>query len=113
MMAEPECMRCGKCCLADMAALAYQIDEEDRKRWIGEGRADILHIIENEHPVWMGDHLISSRTGNPLHGCQFLARDGNRFFCTIYETRPLACRDFIPGSSELCPLFYGKGPVTD
>jgi Fe-S-cluster containining protein len=25
--------------------------------------------------------------------------------CTIYETRPRVCKDYVPGSSEFCPHY--------
>jgi hypothetical protein len=48
--------------------IAY-VTPEDMERWIREGRTDILHIIENEQAVWLGDHFVSSRTGRPIYGC--------------------------------------------
>ncbi len=102
---EPECSRCGKCCLADM--IAY-VTSEDLNRWKKENRQDILHIIENEQAVWMGDHFISSRTGRPIYGCPFLEVKDGLFTCSIYETRPRVCRDYRPGSSQICPLWGGR-----
>lgn len=34
-----------------------------------------------------------------LWGCPKLAKNG---LCSIYETRPKVCRDFIPGNDPLC-----------
>ncbi|HPW68464.1 MAG: YkgJ family cysteine cluster protein [Desulfomonilia bacterium] len=96
------CSRCGKCCLADM--IAY-VTSEDLDRWKREDRQDILHIIENEQAVWLGDHFISSRTGRPIYGCPFLEMKDGLFACSIYETRPRVCRDYRPGSSQICPLW--------
>jgi Fe-S-cluster containining protein len=93
------CHRCGKCCLADFIVCATV---EDRDRWRREGRQDILNMIEREHGVWMGDHLVSSETGRYLRGCPFLEWEGDHAGCTIYETRPQICRDYLPGSSEIC-----------
>jgi Fe-S-cluster containining protein len=97
------CKRCGVCCLAD--ASAY-ITEEDKKRWGKEGRHDVLNLLEHEHALWAGDHLISSDNGRYLHGCVFLSCSDNQYICTIYETRPKTCRDYLPGSSEICPQFH-------
>ena len=88
-----------------MAALVSQVEDEDRERWKSQGRDDIVHVLENESPIWVGDHLVSSRTGRIIHGCPFLVWDGVSYSCEIYETRPLVCRRFTPGSSELCPLW--------
>jgi Fe-S-cluster containining protein len=100
----PECIRCGKCCLADMTAFVSGIEEEDIKRWKNEGRYDILHIIDNEHSLWAGDHIISSQDGRYIHGCHFLSWDEEHYSCSIYETRPIVCRNFKPGSSALCSI---------
>jgi len=99
---EKGCRRCGKCCLAGFIAYA---DAEDLERWEREKRQDILAMIENEHAVWMGDHLISADDGHCLHGCPFLTWDGDHTLCGIYDTRPRVCRDYRPGSSEICPQY--------
>jgi Fe-S-cluster containining protein len=96
------CRRCGKCCLADF--IVY-VTHEEMERWRRERRNDILAMIEQESAVWMGDHLISSDDGHYLHGCPFLTWEGDHSFCAIYNTRPQVCRDYQPGSSELCPQF--------
>ncbi|HNY64940.1 MAG TPA: YkgJ family cysteine cluster protein [Deltaproteobacteria bacterium] len=100
-----ECARCGKCCLADM--IAY-VTPDDMERWVREDRKDILHIIENEQAVWLGDHFISCRTGRPIHGCPFLEMEGRVTSCSIHSTRPGVCRNYQPGASEICPLWYRK-----
>jgi uncharacterized protein len=102
---DPICMRCGKCCLTDL--IAY-VTEEDKKRWTREGRADILHILEKEHGVWAGDRLVSQDDGHLLQGCPFFTCDGTLGICTIHETRPRVCRDYVPGSSEFCPHYKGR-----
>lgn len=84
--------------------IAY-VTETEIRRWREEGREDIFHIIENESAMWAGDHLISRKDGRYLHGCPFLKWEGNTSMCTIYETRPGVCRDYEPGSSELCPRY--------
>ena len=99
---EPVCVRCGTCCLADMIACA---SEDDFRMCERAGRTDILHIMDRERAVWMGDHLISARDGRELRHCPFLEwRDGVHS-CAIYEVRPRVCADFRPGSSEICPQF--------
>jgi Fe-S-cluster containining protein len=96
------CHRCGKCCLVDFVAY---VTPEDMARWHGEVRQDILDMINREHAVWMGDHLVSSEDGHYLHGCPFLAWEGDYSLCTIYETRPGICSSYQPGSSEICSQF--------
>jgi len=88
--------------------VAY-VTPEDMTRWIREDRSDILHIMENEQAVWQGDHLVSRRTGRPIYGCPFLEMLDGVFSCTIHITRPGVCRNYVPGSSELCPQWSGNG----
>jgi Fe-S-cluster containining protein len=104
MDSKPErtCRRCGTCCLAGFIALAAP---DDLERWHRERRRDILALMERERAVWMGDRLVSSRDGHTLRGCPFLTWEGEHTACGIYETRPRVCRDYRPGSSEICPQF--------
>ena len=101
------CRRCGKCCLADFAAY---VKEEDLQRWEREGRKDILSVIDREHAVWAGDHLISAADGRYLHGCPFLVWEGGHTACGIYATRPAVCRNFLPASAEICPQWRPGDP---
>ena len=94
------CLRCGTCCMADMIADA---DAKDLERWRHEGRDDILRIYRDAR--WMGDHFISVATGMTIHDCPFLDWEGGLFTCRIHGTRPRVCREFEPGSSEICPQF--------
>ena len=95
-----KCRRCGSCCFVDMIAYATDADVQ---RWEREHRYDIISRIKGNDKIWSGDTLISSN-GMHLKSCIYLNRDGEAFFCDIYETRPQVCRDYLPGSSELCPL---------
>ena len=102
-MEEPlSCQQCGKCCFVDVAAYAEQCDFD---RWRAENRQDILDVIERHHLVWAGDRLISSESGDSPKECSFLYNEGNKWLCSIYETRPQVCRNYQPGSSELCSQF--------
>lgn len=96
------CRQCGKCCFVDMAAYAEQSDFD---RWRAENRQDILDAIEHRHLVWAGDRMISSETGDSPKECSFLYSEGNKWLCSIYGTRPKVCREYQPGSSELCSQF--------
>jgi Fe-S-cluster containining protein len=88
--------------------IAY-VEETDIERWERENRHDILNRLQGNEIVWSGDIIVSS-TGRHYSSCVFLNFDGESFYCDIYETRPHVCRDFVPGSSELCPL-YSKPPI--
>ncbi|MFO7570309.1 MAG: YkgJ family cysteine cluster protein [Smithellaceae bacterium] len=100
-----ECRRCGRCCLADFAAY---VTVYDIRRWKEENRQDILRMLDSEHAAWEGDHLVSADSGRTLHGCPFFFFDGEQFGCAIHDTRPATCRQYEPGSSELCPQFGKK-----
>ncbi len=102
MKAPLPCLRCGKCCFVDLTAYAR---ESDFERWRSEKRQDILNIIENRHLQWAGDRLVSTRTGVSPQACPFLEREGTQWRCAIYDTRPLVCREYRPGTSELCPQY--------
>ena len=99
------CLQCGKCCFVDFTAYAQQ---EDYDRWRAENRQDILEMIDHRHLFWAGDRMISSDTGNAPGECPFLYNTGKVWLCSIYETRPLICRDNQPGSSELCPQWKNR-----
>jgi Fe-S-cluster containining protein len=86
--------------MADMIADA---DDEDLERWRREGRDDILQRCRDAR--WVGDHFMSVTTGMTIHDCPFLDWEGGLFTCSIYGTRPRVCREFEPGSSEICPQF--------
>lgn len=97
-----ECLRCGRCCLANFAAYVTDLDIA---RWKEQEREDILNILKREHGQWEGGRLVSAKTGGVLQGCPFYFFDGHDFSCAIHETRPMTCRRYEPGSSKLCPQF--------
>jgi Fe-S-cluster containining protein len=97
------CRRCGACCHVDISAF---ITQSDMRRWEKERRLDVLSWIQDGKRIWSGDRIISPG-GVKITGCRFLNRKGASFFCDIYDTRPFVCRNYIPGSSEICPQ-HGK-----
>jgi Fe-S-cluster containining protein len=106
MKEQLSCLQCGKCCFVDLTAYA---EKEDFDRWRAENRQDILDVIEHRHLVWAGDRMMSTQTGNSPRECPFLYNSGDSFLCSIYETRPMVCRRYLPASSELCPQWKGEG----
>lgn len=84
--------------------VAY-VAPEDIERWEKEGRNDIIARLQENDVVWAGDRLIN-RSGVKVTTCFYLKWDGSSFSCEIYETRPMVCRSFLPGSSEFCPLCH-------
>jgi len=105
MKEQLSCLQCGKCCFVDLTAYAQK---EDYDRWRAEDRQDILDMIEHRHLMWAGDRMISSETGDYPCECPFLYNLEDSWLCSIYETRPIVCREYYPGSSELCPQWEIK-----
>lgn len=99
---EMECLRCGACCHVDMVAYVLP---EDIRRWEEGGRYDIISRLQKNEVMWAGDRIVN-RFGVKVTTCVYLALVGSSFACEIYDTRPVICRSYIPGSSELCPQFY-------
>lgn len=98
------CKRCGKCCMSACVPATH----EDMERWKREEKEEILLALEHSKTVWAGDIVVTSLDGRILSNCQFLTREGDYYSCTIYEDRPMICRKFQPGSSQLCSLFKGS-----
>jgi len=75
--------------------------EEDVRRWYREGRDDILRFES------AGDLWVDSRSGWERLRCPFVrkVRNQNRYLCTIYETRPQVCRDYVPWAQHsICEI---------
>jgi Fe-S-cluster containining protein len=85
--------------------MAAYVVEEDIRRWEREGRHDIIARLRNDDVIWAGDRMIG-RSGRKVATCFYLGWRGPSFFCGIYDTRPLVCRNYIPGSSAMCPRYY-------
>jgi Fe-S-cluster containining protein len=99
------CQRCGSCCRVDMVAY---ISPKDIQRWEKEQRDDIIARLRDNDVMWAGDRIVN-RFGINVRDCVYLNWNGTLFSCEIYETRPMICRNFIPGSSALCPQYYREG----
>jgi Fe-S-cluster containining protein len=102
------CARCGTCCRVSVSAY---VEEEDLRRWQREERGDILATLARERAVWAGNHLVSALDGHQVGVCPFLALEGATQACAIYPTRPRVCREYVPGSSAICPQYLRKGVV--
>jgi Fe-S-cluster containining protein len=117
-----KCKRCGRCCQEAGASLPLTLD--DIKRWNITGRKDILEFLfffeirscprcQSEYPsekticdkcgsqlecetALLGDIWIDPVTNTELHHCPFLKKKENAktYECTIYDTRPVICRNF-------------------
>lgn len=100
-----ECRKCGHCC---GPYFALYVDEPDEERWKAEGRSDLLARLdwERDHVIWDEAGPFNCKTGERFEKCVFLERSAEGLaLCSIHETKPKICRDYPPGSSELCALF--------
>ncbi len=103
-----ECLLCGHCC---GPYFSLYVEEEDELRWMREGRQDLLDRLDYERNrvAWGKEGPHDASTGARFEVCVYLEKDSEgRRYCGIHETKPAICRDFPPGSSELCVLFKGK-----
>jgi len=100
------CTQCGRCCTNANFMGSMQASREDVARWRREKRDDILQYayvydykagsIGDTYDFPFADLWLSPRTGHELERCPFVrkVRGQDRYTCTIYDTRPQACRDY-------------------
>lgn len=97
------CPRPGHCCLKfnlhmnQLAGSKDLLDAQERLEDLGLP-FEVLDYANPDDP-FITDLLCS---------CPKLSSDGR---CTIYETRPLTCRKFVPGSDPLCVLDGREGGI--
>lgn len=99
------CRRCGNCCHVDVAAYTTI---EDVQRWEKEGHNDILDHVRDNDVEWSDDgftNRFGSNIKTCLMSCVYLTWGGSLASCRIYETRTGVCRNYVPGSSDLCPQY--------
>ena len=88
------CDHCGKCCL-NMGTKIFAT-ARDVKRWIDEGRGDILkHVfIYSFNGRIVGGELWFDENGNKLDFCPFIHKIGDKIYCRIHETKPEQCKEY-------------------
>lgn len=100
------CKRCGRCCQEVHGSL--EATPEDIARWRNQHRKDILSHVCVLLPGYVADLWFDPVSGEELDYCPFLRKVGSKKYeCTIYETRPEQCRDW------LCVLCYGSTSFND
>ena len=78
-----DCLACGACCAFSESWPAFIGDGD------GEGIPDELIDFERERMQCYGDR------------CSALVGEiGSRAQCSVYDNRPLVCREFQPGSED-------------
>ncbi len=89
------CFRCGVCCTCYQPPLAAE-DIDNIASALGISRSKCISKYAVKVPIKEGHLLKTTRKG-----CVFLARDADgKARCTIYSSRPKACREWTPSLSK-------------
>ena len=89
------CFRCGVCCTCYQPPLTTE-DIDNIASALGMSRSRCLSKYAVKVPIKEGHLLKHTR-----NGCVFLARDADgKARCTIYPSRPKACREWIPSLAK-------------
>jgi Fe-S-cluster containining protein len=98
---KPGCSKCGECCRAPVILITKP---EDYRRWICQGRSDILRHASAPPLQGYGDLWIDIK-GNVNSGyCPFIKKiSRHKYICTIQDTKPKVCKEFW------CEWAYGIG----
>jgi Fe-S-cluster containining protein len=89
------CFRCGVCCTCYQPPLSLE-DIDGIASVLGTSRSECISKYTVKVPIKEG--YLLKQTGS---GCVFLAWDADgRARCSIYASRPRACREWIPSLSK-------------
>ena len=90
----PDCLECGACCAKEPC-------------WVEVSQSD-FEFLDDPELVTSGDILPwSMKTKGEKFQCVALdGKVGEKVFCTIYEKRPMICRQVQRGS-EICLYMLG------
>jgi Fe-S-cluster containining protein len=92
---------CGKCCIAPVVLITKP---EDYRRWVRQGRSDILQYTSVPPLQGYGDLWIGIKGSKGSDYCPFIKKIGHdKYTCTIHETKPKVCKEFH------CEWAYGIG----
>jgi Fe-S-cluster containining protein len=89
------CFRCGICCTCYQPPLAVE-DIDNIASALGISRSKCISKYGHKAPIKEGYVLKHTEKG-----CVFLAWDADgKARCTIHESRPKACREWVPSLSK-------------
>ena len=89
------CFRCGICCTCYQPPLTTE-DIGNIASTLGISRSKCISRYAHKAPIKEGYLLKHTK-----RGCVFLARDADgKARCTIYSSRPKACREWTPSLSK-------------
>jgi len=88
----PRCSMCGRCCKAPVILITKP---GDYRRWIRQGRSDILRYASVRTRQGYGDLRIDAEAGEGLSYCPFIKTVSHyKYICTIQDTKPKVCKEF-------------------
>lgn len=88
-----KCSKCGECC----KQLVICITNSDIKRWVKQGRTDIIKEAVFARGAPQGDGFYFEQTiTKPKKPCPFLMDNQ----CSIHETKPVCCKDSPDSQTE-------------
>ncbi|MFC1977698.1 YkgJ family cysteine cluster protein [Chloroflexota bacterium] len=98
----PRCSMCAKCCRAPVILITKP---GDYKRWIRQGRTDILSYASEPPYHGYGDLWINIDGSEASGYCPFIRKvsHDDKYTCTIQDTKPKVCKEFR------CEWAYGVG----
>jgi Fe-S-cluster containining protein len=89
------CFRCGICCTCYQPPLTIE-DIDSIASTLGMSRSKYISRYAHKAPIKEGYLLKYTKKG-----CVFLAWDADgRARCTVHESRPKACREWVPSLSK-------------
>jgi Fe-S-cluster containining protein len=89
------CLRCGICCTCYQPPLTIE-DIDSIASTLGMSRSKYVSKYAHKAPIKEGYLLKYTKKG-----CVFLAWEADgRARCTIHESRPKACREWVPSLSK-------------
>lgn len=96
----PHCEMCSECCKNPVMITK----PSDIRRWIHQGRFDILKHASPANKEVYGDLNIHIKDSEISDYCPFVRNISfNKYACVIHDTKPKVCKEFY------CESAYGIG----
>lgn len=97
----PRCSQCGLCCRAPVVLITKP---SDYKRWVKQGRDDILKYASVPPVKGYGDFWMDIQGTEESVFCPFIRKTGeDTYTCSIQDTKPEVCKRFY------CEWSYDSG----
>jgi Fe-S-cluster containining protein len=94
-----DCQSCGACCLSPYTGNAYVALADDEATRLTSLQLPVILQRQGGDPPEVVPKLGTKLSANAMNICVALEGSaGSRCRCSVYEARPLACRQFEVGS---------------